>query len=127
MFKESVHMANSNPFGVGLGNFFDQLSNKNLPTGASDSMNKISLGALTAGTHNIFFQYLAESGYIGLISFCILLLLFAFKDFKILNSPTNSIKKTFILSFWTLIIIVQFFPAINLSFYTIFFLLRAHI
>ena len=123
MYYESITMAKNNFWGVGLGNFYDNLSD-NSPTFSNPVSKAISLGALTSGSHNIFFHTLAESGFIGLISLILLLGYYALMDIQILKS--NDLQKKILSgSFWTLIIIAQFFPAINLTFYVLFFLLRS--
>ncbi len=122
MFNKSIELAQTNLFGVGLGNMFNYLPKKELKGTTVNT--QLSLGALSAGPHNIFFQFLGETGYIGLLMFVVLLLFLARKDFQIVKNNKNEQKKIFILCFWTLIFIVQFFPAINLTFYTLFFTLR---
>jgi len=128
MYRESIFMAQSHITGVGLGGFFNALPENQIKlTTLYGGREKIALGALTSGPHNIFFQYLGETGIIGLILFVILMLFWTLKDFKVMMSNKKNMleKKALTISFWTLMIIVQFFPAINLSFYTLFFLLRS--
>ena len=128
MFQESIDMSLSRPFGVGLGNFYDFLPQnyKLLSPNKESSQAQIAIDALQSGPHNIFFQYLAETGFTGLISFIALLTYFVKKDIGILKGKNNE-KKTLIMSFWALVLTVQAFPAINLAFYSLFFLLRAAI
>lgn len=126
MFGNSISIANRNALGIGLGNFYDNLSIKDKDLNNVFGVKKqIALGALTSGPHNIFFQFLAETGYFGLLTFIVLLIFFLKKDFFYLSKKNQNEKKALIIMFWTLIFIVQFFPAINLTFYSMFFLLRA--
>lgn len=122
MFDKSIELAGVEIFGVGLGNMFDYLSKKEIYTLTQGKLTK--LAALLAGPHNIFFQYLAETGFIGLLGFVLLLTYYLKKDTLIIKRVGNQRKKVFISMFWTLIFIVQFFPAINLTYYVLFFLLR---
>jgi len=129
MMIESAKLAFAYPItGVGLGNFYNALPNKyKSQLILRDNVgNQIYLGALQAGSHNIFFQFLAETGILGVLSFILLILFFVKKDIALVKSNVKY-KKPFIASFWTLMIIVQFFPPTNLAFYTLFFLLRAAI
>lgn len=125
MFGKSIELAQTNLFGVGLGNMFDYLPKKELKSITVNT--QIPLGALSAGPHNIFFQFLSDTGFIGLFSFLLLLSYYVKKDFSIIKENRKKEKVTFIAMFWTLIFIVQFFPAINLTFYTLFFILRGMI
>ena len=122
MFNKSIELAQANFFGVGLGNMFDYLPKKEVKDITVNT--QIPLGALSAGPHNIFFQVLVDTGIIGLFSFILLLIYFIRKDIFIIKTNRNKEKLTFIAIFWTLIFIVQFFPAINLTFYILFFMLR---
>lgn len=125
MFKSSIDLANSQVFGVGLGNMYDYLKKSTMGTGNLSPEMSRSIAALMAGPHNIFFQYLGETGYIGLIAFIILLCFFIKRDYLILTGLNSRIEsKVFVLMFWTLMLIVEFFPATNLTFYMLFFSLR---
>lgn len=124
MFDKSVELSKYSLFGVGLGNMADYLNKSSIPL--DQSLKLKAEGALESGPHNIFFQFLAETGKIGLAIFVLLLLIFFKKDISLLNSKKIE-KKALILCFWSLIFIGQFFPAINLTFYFLFFMLRAMI
>lgn len=122
MFDKSIELSKYSVFGIGLGNMFDYLNKS--PFLTKKFLDLKSRAALESGPHNIFFQLLAETGIVGLMTFLLMLIFFAKKDFLILRSE-DTVKKTLILSFWTLIFMVQFFPAINLTFFVLFFILRA--
>lgn len=131
MFKKSIDMADSNIFGVGLGNFYDNLENSFKPTLFMSSNNyKLSQEALLSGPHNIFFQFLAESGIFGLLSFLVMLFIFFVKDVGIIMLNTANIyveDRFLIFAFWSLIVGGMFYPVIDLGFYLSFFLFRAMI
>ncbi|QQS44411.1 O-antigen ligase family protein [Candidatus Roizmanbacteria bacterium] len=124
MAKESIEMAKTFPTGVGLGNFQDYLPFRNTNYTLFSSREVIAEGAITAGPHNIFFQTLGETGFPGLMALVAMLLVFLRKDIQTLHSQRSD-KKAIIISFWTLVVMLQFFPGTNLSYYTLFFLLRA--
>lgn len=127
MMEESTKMAISHPlFGVGLGNFYDFLpaNYKNLLFLTFSDKKSIQSGALIGGSHNIFFQTLAESGFLGLGSLLVLLGYYIRKDLKIIRNGKNEISSVFIVMFWTFMTIAQLFPSTNLEFYFLFFLLR---
>lgn len=121
MFDKSIELSRYSLFGVGLGNMADYLNKNSLPL--DRSLNLKAKGALESGPHNIFFQLLAETGFVGLISFLMMLIYFIRKDIAILKTKDIT-RKTLIICFWTLIFSGQFFPAINLTFYVIFFVMR---
>ena len=124
MAHESMEMATTFPTGVGLGNFQDYLPSKNTNYTLFSSREVIAEGALTAGPHNIFFQTLGETGFPGMIALITMLFVFLYKDIRILKAQQSD-KKAIIVSFWTLVVMLQFFPGTNLTYYTLFFLLRA--
>ncbi|OGH16144.1 MAG: hypothetical protein A3C30_02875 [Candidatus Levybacteria bacterium RIFCSPHIGHO2_02_FULL_40_18] len=122
-FEQSIQMASTNIFGVGLGNFFDKSQFVNIPKTNFPNYT-ITIEALKAGPHNIFFQILAETGLPGLTSLVILLAYFVRKDLHIIKDKMSGIKTAYVLGFWTLILIGQFFPTNNFTFFTLFFLFR---
>jgi len=126
IFLTSIDQAKSNFFGVGLGNFYDTINNSNkLIKYSVDSTKIVSLAALEGGPHNIFFQILAETGFAGLLSFISLIIFFIYKDLNSIKKKVIKEKLILIASFWTLIIIAQFIPTVNLTFYSLFFIFRA--
>lgn len=125
MYQKSLDMGRAHLFGVGLGNFYDNLQGNKFISSISPEREKTSLGALTGGPHNIFFQVLAEIGPVGLLSFASLIIFYIYKDFNSIKKKVIKEKLILITSFWTLIIIAQFIPSINLTFYSLFFIFRA--
>lgn len=125
MYQESSDMGRAHLFGVGLGNFYDNLQGNKFISPIAPERQKTSLGALTGGPHNIFFQVLAETGLAGLLSFISLIIFFIYKDFNLIKKKVMKEKPVLIASFWTLMIIAQFIPSINLTFYSLFFIFRA--
>ena len=123
MFRRSVEIANQKLMGVGLGNMFNYVSKKSLSRWGNPTL--VAIAALKSGPHNVFFQYLAAGGWGLFLVFILLLAFYLVGDIQSLLRSRDSNKKIFILVFWSLIFVVQMFPAINLTFYLLFFGLRA--
>jgi len=126
-WQESVRMANNSPFfGVGIGNYYDNLSTKTILTTSLFNW-KNTLSRITAThPHSVFFGILAETGYLGLVSYLVLLLYFLITDIKyLLQKKEPSIA--FIIAFWGLFIYAAFNPPVTLSYFLLFWLLRVFI
>ncbi len=105
-WKKSVEIGFSSPIvGVGLGNYYDHLTNF--------EQHKFSLSLfpqekkvneiMNNDPLNIFFTTFGETGFIGLFSFFLLIFYFIKEDLKKINNG-NKISRIFIISFWTLFI-----------------------
>lgn len=122
--KISLDMGKASLFGVGLGNYFDNLpsllKNKDLIT--SQSIKFVKLGA-EEYVHNIFGFIISESGYIGLIIFIYMIYLFIINDLSLLKKK-NEYSKALVISFWTLFIYGLFNPIIPASYQILFWIIR---
>jgi len=102
----AFEMGLASPFGVGLGNYFDNLPDKSTVISSSYS-NELYNKDVQEGTegwvHNIFGSFIAESGYLSLIVFLTILTMFVKSDLNILKNGDNY-KKALVLSFWTIFI-----------------------
>lgn len=118
--KNSIDMGSISLFGVGLGNYFDNISamEKNNGLITSKSVKFVKLGA-EEYVHNIFGLVLSESGYFGLIIFFYLIFLFAKSD-SITFKKNNKYSKALVLSFWTLFIYGFFNPIVPGSYQILF-------
>lgn len=127
VFKESVEMGFSSPFGIGLRNFYDWTYFKSKAKFLSTDFELLTKEAVVDGPHNIVAQFLAETGYIGLLIFLLMLAAFASRDLKIIRNKQELWleKTTIILTFWGFILATVFYPATSLNFYVSFFLFRA--
>ncbi|MBU0572387.1 O-antigen ligase family protein [Patescibacteria group bacterium] len=127
VFNESVKMGFSSPFGVGLRNFYDWTYIKSKAKFLSTDFELLTKEAVVDGPHNIVAQFLAETGYIGLLIFLLMLATFASRDLKTIRSKQRLWleKVTIILAFWGFILATAFYPATSLNFYISFFLFRA--
>jgi len=127
VFKESVKMGFSSPFGIGLRNFYDWTYLKSKAKFLSTDFELLIKEAAVDGPHNIVAQFLAETGYVGLLIFLLMIVVFASRDLKIIRNKQGLWleKATIILAFWGFIFATLFYPATSLSFYVSFFLFRA--
>ncbi len=118
-FGEAREMASYTWFGVGVGQFYN----------FTDLKNRLGLqlikldDASKYGPHNIFFQFLAETGWIGWFWLVLGLSWFGWWDsshWKIYNSDLKLLAGVF----WLTVAVVQFYPAISWEFVALFFGLR---
>jgi len=73
--------------------------------------------------HGIFFKIFAETGFLGLFSFLLILGYFLKNDIKILSSK-EEIPKIFVVSFWTLFLYALVNPSYTTKYQVLFWLLR---
>lgn len=117
---QSVDMAKSYLFGVGLGNYFDYLTGleKNRYLFYYPYQKTGYFGALEY-VHNLFGLILSEVGFFSLLNFLLIILIFLKKDVKILKSKDQE-KKALLISFWTVFLYGLFNP-ITVGSYQFFF------
>ncbi|MFZ5932512.1 MAG: O-antigen ligase family protein [Patescibacteria group bacterium] len=123
-WKKTVEIGLSAPlFGVGLGNYYDYLdpAMKQYVSLFEQTRKEFELAAYDP--HGIFFKIFAESGFLGLFSFLLLLAYFLKKDFKILLAK-DDIPKTFVISFWTLFLYALINPSYTTKYQALFWLIR---
>jgi O-antigen ligase len=111
-WEEAYEIAISLPlFGIGLGNYFDH----------SQIMKTSSV--FIDNPHNYFMSVLVDTGFIGLLFFCLLIGYFIYSDTRSLKL-NSSLQKTFIVSFWSLFIFSLLNPQDFYYFYFLFWLFR---
>lgn len=125
MWQQAYDMSLAYPFfGVGLGNYYDNLY---LPSNVSISIfewrNRLREITLI-DPHNIFFKILSETGFVGLISFIVLLCSFLYYDSKLLLNKQLRLSHYLICSFWSFVLYVLFNPSVTIQFLSSFWLLR---
>jgi O-antigen ligase len=127
-WNDSLSLGLSNMWtGVGLGNFYLNLPNKEK---VSNSISKVvtnSLSITKQDPHNIFFLIFAESGLLALVSYLLMILYFIKKDFTyFVNRSIKPLDLTmfFIISFWSLFLISQVTPTSTIKYYLYFWLYR---
>ena len=124
----SAEMGLASPFfGVGLGNYYDNLpAQKSITLSLFDWRRKEAQIAST-NPHNILAQTFSETGVISFLFYIFLTFLFVSKDFKVLKHGQDDYKKAFIISFWTLYLYSIFNPTTTLTYNSLFWVLRAMI
>lgn len=113
----------SNFLGIGLGNYYDNIETSR-KTNTSSLEGNVLKKEVNLGIHNNFATVLAESGYIGLIIFILIMFEFAKRDFSLIRKNQNEYKKAFIISFWTLFIYGLFNPPVPASYQVLFWGIR---
>jgi len=112
--------------GVGLGNYFDYLSNKE----KTMNSNQIGLSSNTKfiiidDPHNIFLSTFVSTGIIGLISISILIFYFAYSDLLyFFNNKKDGLAYLLSISNWTLFLFSLFNPFLYWQYLYFFALLR---
>lgn len=128
LFGTSADMGKTYPFGVGLKNFYDFIGAEAKGKGkfVYKEAEILTKEAAVDGPHNIFFQFLAETGLGGFVVFLVMLGAFVVSDVGMIRKKGNFNleSRVIILAFWGLIIGTQFYPATALSFYVPFFFFR---
>lgn len=123
-WDKAVEMGRSSSFfGIGLGNYYDNLSPKYIVK-LSFFDPKNNLMKVTAiNPHNIFFSVFAETGLVGLLALICLLTVFIFFDIRLLKK-NHPLGNSLIVSFWALFMFSLVGPTFDLQYQTLYWLLR---
>jgi len=113
-------MGFASPFGVGLGNYYDNLPNNKFKSLSPPPAANISAREYI---HNNVATIIAESGYIAFGLFVLLLLKFMQSDFKTMQEK-NNYKRAFVFAFWSLFFYGFFNPPIPISYQVLFWGMR---
>ncbi len=122
--QNALEMGSSNWLGVGLGNYYD-----NLNSTQKDVITTINRSLYTADqsaqefVHNVFGAVLAESGYISLIVFLAILIIFARDDLALLKTGSE-FQKAYVIAFWSLFSYGLFNPISTASYQVLFWGIR---
>jgi len=109
---EAYTIALSSPLiGIGLGNYYDH----------SSIMKSSSI--FIDNPHNYFMSVLVDTGFIGLLFFCLLIGYFVINDIQVLRNPSSEIFP-FIIAFWALFIFSLLNPQDFFYYYFLFWLFR---
>lgn len=114
------------PFGVGLGNYHDNLPLILQLLHLSSMIERPQSFLLIDDPHNIFFSLYAQTGIIGLASFTLLILYYLFQDTRSFFDSYLEIK-IFIIMFWGVFLFSLFNPWLYFSYVGYFFFLRGGI
>lgn len=98
--SQAFSMANSRLLGVGLGNYYDNVNVSKIDVALSESR-RVEIRSAREYIHNIFATIAAESGYISLAVFFVILMLFVKQDVSYMKGK-NAQKKAFVIAFWAL-------------------------
>lgn len=111
-WKEAYEISLSSPLvGIGLGNYFDH--SQIMKTGS----------IFIDNPHNYFMSVLVDTGFIGLLFFCLLILYFIYFDIQSLRS-NQSLQQVFVIAFWSLFIFSLLNPQDFFYYYFLFWLFR---
>ncbi len=98
--EQSIAMANTSIFGVGLGNYYDNVSMPKIIIAYSESR-RTEIRNAREYVHNIFGTLAAESGYVSLAVFIVIMLLFVKQDILTFKGKKTQ-NKAFVIAFWAL-------------------------
>ncbi len=126
-WREAIEIGKSSPLiGVGLGNYYDYLSLGSKQSFSANTNADREFKIAVTHPHNTVVNSFAETGLIGLMMLIILLCYFAYHDFLFLFS-NDTLRKMYVIGFWTLFISALFNPDITAKYQVLFWLFRAMI
>lgn len=121
----SFDMAKSSPmFGVGLGNYYDNLSSEKKTNISLFSWVQKEAQIASANPHDIFLQTVSETGFVSLIFLVCFLVYFFVEDTKIMFGKKEQFTKASIIAFWSLFSYAVFNPTTTLTYNSLFWVLR---
>lgn len=123
-WQDSIDIGNSSPLiGVGIGNYFDSLtqSAKSKNMSAADSYSERAI--LIDDPHNLFFSAYANTGLLGLLALLSLTVYFLFTDITKFYKYEN-VLKGYVLVFWSIYIYALFNPWMYFQFFGLFWMIR---
>lgn len=128
IWKRAIEVGNENIFfGVGLGNFAYYLPYSiYIEDYLKESIYKLNLPPVYSSPHNMFLEFFAEGGIFGLLTLIFLFLYFFFVDTRFFfKNPNDLLKKSVIISFWSLFIFLFFNPINIIKFFLYFVIYRS--
>ena len=126
-WEKGIEMGKSQPItGVGLGNYYEHLTNKETVRNSLSDPKNTFMKITWIHPHNVFVALFAETGFLGLGSFVLLLCYFIVTDFGSFTL-TSPLHKALVLSFWGLFAFSLINPAAILNYAVLFWLIRIFI
>jgi len=123
-WSKATEIGLSHPyFGIGLGHYYDYFYPKYSKSISFSDVKEKLMKVTAIHPHNIFFAHLAESGFFGLISYIVMIVVFFASDQSSWKNG-NLYSKSSILSFWSLFLFSIVGPTYDLTYQTLFWLLR---
>lgn len=123
-WKQAVDISLSSPvIGVGLGNFYDHLSQHEKMNNNSSRLSQTGRFVLINDPHDMFFSALANTGFLGLFSLIALTVSFFLADLMVWRQADNRLR-SFIIAFWALFIYATLNPWMYFAYLVFFWFLR---
>jgi O-antigen ligase len=123
MWYQAIKIGKVSPLtGVGLGNYYDWLENKQTNINSTTDPKNQLMKVTAINAHNIFFSLFSETGLLGLVTYIAILIHLLRLDFK--NLQVQSVKGSLIFSFWLLVIISLVGPTFDIQYLTLFWIIR---
>lgn len=124
-YEKSIDLFYSSPLlGVGLGNYGEYVNLNNSLFLLEEDYQKAFRISVITHPHGVFFQLLAETGILGLVSFILLIGYFLLNDIKKIRKGLHSEFWPYIVSSWALIVYALVNPADSLFIFGWFWFLR---
>lgn len=126
-WDESVKMALYSPLlGVGLGNYYDYLPEEVKLTDIQFMQIYSNTFYIKYDPHNIFFSVLANTGFLGLASYVLIICYFIQCDISSVRK-SNPLLTSIVIVFWSLFAFAVLNPAMEFSYQFMFWFLRGTI
>jgi len=123
-WREATEIGFSSPIvGVGLGNYFDNLSSKSRELSKSSIVNTYESFITIDDPHNIFFSIFATTGLFGIISFILLTGYFFYTDYKIYVKNQYEVNSLIII-YWSIFIFSILNPWLYFSYLAFIWFIR---
>jgi|GEM_PF-1548153 len=109
--RNSIELAKEHFFGVGLGNYYDNLSFSEKKTEWINITNSRQSQIASEYVHNYFGLLLSESGFLSFGVFLLIVIFFIRNDWKIIQSH-HQFHIAYVIAFWTLFIYASLNPLV---------------
>lgn len=123
---EAIEQGMSSPLlGVGLGNFYDNLSALSKDSKKIKKVDMRKKFILIDDPHNLFISTFASSGLIGLSALCALLINFIYRDVRhMVNAQRDPLTVMLVITFWSIFIFAVFNPWLYFAYLATFWFMR---
>jgi len=123
---EAIEEGMSSPLlGVGLGNFYDNLSALSKDAKKTKKIDMYKKFIFVDDPHNLFISTFASSGLIGLCALFALLMNFIYRDVQhMVNARSDPLMVMLIVTFWSIFIFAIFNPWLYFAYLATFWFMR---
>jgi len=126
-WSSAYKMGISKPFiGVGLGNYFDNLSSTEKTNNLYIPLNHATKFVVIDDPHNIFFSLFATTGIVSVTIYLLLIMRYLASDFFNFYQYSQ-MQKALCFSYWGYFIYALFNPWLNFQFVMMFFVIRSYL